>query len=261
MIIFTCCVFVLVIYLRIHRHTHTHTHTHTQPHSNPLSDDEMDNTHTHTQIVEKKSMTLYLKNKRVWAIILTQYFQGWGLFGLMNLLPSFVKESYGEREAQTLLFTALPYFCQACVGLSIGRITDTLITRGVISKIAIRRLLQTVGMIAPALAIISISTLDIGFAASAVVLTTGLSLSALTMGALTVNHIDIAPEASGFVFGVGNTFNVLGGFIAVNISGIILEKWKKWSIPFTLIAAHYFIGIIVWNSMMGVKPIFPQGNK
>lgn len=94
---------------------------------------------------------------------------------------------------------------QGLVGLGSGALADKLIhTRGC-SVRAVRVGLQLAGMLGPAACLMAaVSPLVGGSAATAsALITVGLGLSALSLGAVSVNHLDIAPRHAGMVFGAG----------------------------------------------------------
>eukprot|EP00976_Prorocentrum_cordatum_P091415 1188526-Prorocentrum_minimum.AAC.3 len=62
--------------------------------------------------------------------------------------------------------------------------------------------------------------------AAAALVTFGLGLSALTLGGVSANHLDIAPRHAGVVFGAGNTAATFAGFLSVPITVRIGPLWE-----------------------------------
>ncbi len=79
----------------------------------------------------------------------------------------------------------------------------------------------------------------------------GLGLSALTLGGVSVSHLDIAPRNAGIVFGAANTCATIAGLIAVPVSGMILDATDSWALVFGIIAAHYIVGAVIWSLWVG----------
>ena len=69
--------------------------------------------------------------RQVWAICLCQYCQSWGMYGLLNWLPTFFRDSYGVEVKDLGGYTLLPYVVQGLLGVVSGYAADALITRWV----------------------------------------------------------------------------------------------------------------------------------
>mmetsp|Transcript_25907 Transcript_25907/g.66670 ORF Transcript_25907/g.66670 Transcript_25907/m.66670 type:complete len:585 (+) Transcript_25907:161-1915(+) len=197
-----------------------------------------------------------LKQREVLAICVTQYTQSWGLYGLINWLPTFFSEYYHVEISQLGGLTMLPYVVQGGMGAVSGVAADALITRGA-SVRTVRVTLQVLGMLGPAACLVAATSPLTGSNAEAgsLIITIGLGLSALTLGGVSVSHLDIAPRNAGLVFGAGNTLATLAGLLAVPVNGLILDATGSWSLVFGLTAAHYVVGSILWAAWAGQEPL------
>jgi MFS transporter, ACS family, solute carrier family 17 (sodium-dependent inorganic phosphate cotransporter), other len=88
-------------------------------------------------------------------------------------------------------------------------------------------------------------------------ITVAQSLSALTLGAVSVSQLDIAPRHAGAIFGLGNTFATLSGFLSVRLTGDILKWTHSWPLVFTVASAHYVVGAVVWFAWVG-SDVLPE---
>eukprot|EP00435_Cladocopium_sp_Y103_P040626 s2777_g11.t1 len=151
--------------------------------------------------------------------------------------------------------TTVPYVLQAAVGLAVGGLADRAIARGVPVE-RLRKSLQTVGMIVPAIALLlaaSPMTKDPNTAGLLVDL--GLAANALTLGAVSVNHLDIAPRHAGAIFGLGNTFATLAGLVSTPLTGAILDRTGSWEVVFATITLHYVVGALIFLFLAGDRPL------
>jgi len=211
---------------------------------------------------EEESATVMqlLKSPPVWAIISAQYGQSWGMIGLLSWLPTYYSERFNVPIASLAEFTVLPYFLQLGVSLLAGGIADNLIAKGV-RILSVRKTLQTLGMVAPALCLAYCSYAT-GLTAiqAASFITLGSALSALTVGAVSCNHFDISSKKNaGTIFGIGNTASCIGGLVGVPISGFVYDQTHSWSLVFGLFAFHYLGGAYLYNRWADDKPIvFPS---
>ena len=74
-------------------------------------------------------------------------------------------------------------------------------------------------------------------------------------GAVSASQLDIAPKHAGAVFGAGNTAATLAGFLAVPLTGLLLDKTDSWTLVFGVTAVHYVAGAVVWAAWCGDKPL------
>lgn len=201
------------------------------------------------------SLRAMLKSPQVWAIIAAQYGQSWGMIGLLSWLPTYYSQRFQVPISELGYFTTLPYLLQMLVAVLAGNAADALINSGT-RPIIVRRILQTVGMLVPAacLAYCSLAA-SLTATTTAAVITFGSAVSALTVGAVSCNHFDIAPKNAGMVFGIGNTASCLGGLIAVPVSGYIYDQTHSWDGIFLLFTAHYLFGALAYFLLSSDQPI------
>jgi ACS family sodium-dependent inorganic phosphate cotransporter len=152
----------------------------------------------------------------------------------------------------------------------------------------VRVWLQVVGMLGPALCLLLAVSPVVGGSPvmASSLITVGLGLSALTLGGVSVSHLDIAPRHaggpsvdlllvicvlcylaqidahesfvhSGVIFGAGNTAATLAGFLSVPLTGYLLETTKSWPLVFGITALHYVVGAVVWSLWVGDK-VLPE---
>lgn len=147
------------------------------------------------------------------------------------------------------------------MGAGAGAVADQLLTTGGWSVRSVRVVLQLAGMLGPAVCLMAAVSPVVGGspeAASALV-TVGLGLSALTLGAVSVNHLDIAPRHAGVIFGAGNTAATVAGLVSVPLTGWVLQKTASWPLVFGLIGLHFVVGSAVWAAWVGDKPLPEDG--
>ncbi|GIL53864.1 hypothetical protein Vafri_9379 [Volvox africanus] len=71
-----------------------------------------------------------LRRREVWAICATQYAQSWGMYGLLNWLPTFFSDFYHVQLSDLGSYTLLPYVFQGGLGAATGFLADYLIRSG-----------------------------------------------------------------------------------------------------------------------------------
>lgn len=195
-----------------------------------------------------------LKRKEVWAICVAQYTGSWGMYGLLNWLPTFFSDFYQVELSDLATYTLVPYVVQGGFGAASGFLADYMISSGW-SVRQVRVGLQVLGMLGPATCLLLAVSPLVGNSPvlASSLITIGLGFSALTLGGVSTSHLDIAPKHAGAIFGAGNTAATLAGFISVPVTGYLLEVTDSWPLVFGIIAAHYVVGAVVWSMWVGDK--------
>lgn len=81
--------------------------------------------------------------------------------------------------------------------------------------------------------------------ASVAVFTVALTINGGITAGYLGNGLDIAPNFSGTIFGIANTFSSVGGFLSTFMVGNITyqnQTYTQWAIIFWILAAIYLIG-------------------
>ncbi|GLI68313.1 hypothetical protein VaNZ11_012674 [Volvox africanus] len=201
-----------------------------------------------------------LRRREVWAICVAQYAQSWGMYGLLNWLPTFFSDFYHIQLSDLGSYTLLPYVFQGGLGAATGFLADYLIRSG--WRVGtVRKILQVAGMLGPAACLcLAVSPL-VGASASLAsgLITLGLGFSALTLGGVSASHLDVAPRNAGLVFGAGNTAATLAGLVSVPVTGYLLQTTGSWPLVFGITAFHYVAGALVWSLWSGDRVLPEDG--
>lgn len=197
-----------------------------------------------------------MRRREVWAICVAQYAGSWGMYGLLSWLPTFFSDFYGIPISELAGYTFLPYIVQGFTGMASGMLADKLLHCGWQVR-TVRTMLQVLGMLGPATCLLLAGSPLVGASASVAssLITVGLGFSALSLGGVSVSHLDIAPRHAGVIFGAGNTAATLAGFISVPATGLILQTTQSWPLVFGITAAHYVVGAVVWAAWVGDKQL------
>lgn len=161
----------------------------------------------------------------VWAIVVNNFTFHYGLYVLMNWLPTYfelcLKLSLQEMGSSKML----PYLNMFVFSNIGGIVADHLITRKILSVTKTRKLLNSVGFICAAFALIGLPKFR---TSTWTVFCSSISLGFLALGraGFAVNHMDVAPRYAGIVMGVSNTAGTLAGIVGVSLTGKILDSAK-----------------------------------
>lgn len=175
----------------------------------------------------------------VWAIVVNNFTFHYALYVLMNWLPTYFEKGLKISLHNMGFSKMLPYLVMFIFSNVGGVVADHLVTRRIFSVTYTRKLLNTIGFAAAAVALIIMPTLR--SSTSAVICSSvALGSCALSRAGFAVNHLDIAPRYAGIVMGVSNTAGTLAGIVGVAATGRILETSKlgpsdpsSWNMVFT----------------------------
>ncbi|XXG85715.1 hypothetical protein AAC387_Pa11g0749 [Persea americana] len=161
----------------------------------------------------------------IWAIVVNNFTFHYALYVLMNWLPTYFEQGLQLSLQEMGSSKMLPYLNMFAFSNIGGVAADYLITRRILSVTRTRKLLNTVGFIVAALALIA---LPIYRTSTSAIFCSSVSLGFLALGraGFAVNHMDVAPRYAGIVMGVSNTAGTVAGIVGVGLTGRILEAAK-----------------------------------
>ncbi len=158
----------------------------------------------------------------VWAIVVNNFTFHYALYVLMNWLPTYFDKCLNVSLHNMGMSKMLPYLVMFIFSNVGGWLADHLITEKIFSVTYTRKVLNTIGFTAAAVALMVMSSLNT--TSSAVICSSvALGSCALSRAGFAVNHMDIAPRYAGIVMGVSNTAGTLAGIVGVAATGRILE--------------------------------------
>ncbi|XP_066916551.1 sialin-like [Clytia hemisphaerica] len=226
---------------------------HSTPATHPtISKKERQYIENHT--VPRKSTNIpwctMLSSKAVWAVIIGNITNDWGLYTILICLPIFLMDIM-KFDIQTMGFIAsLPFLLKAIVGPLGGVIAD-LLRYKYMSTINVRRLFFALGSISAAILIVVT-----GYSHSPIIavvsMCLGVAMSGLLHSGYEVNILDIAPGLSGIVMGITNTAGTTTGFLSPLFVGFMTENKlrSEWIVVFWLTFFIYVIGTILYCLML-----------
>ncbi|CAI5954307.1 unnamed protein product [Closterium sp. NIES-65] len=187
---------------------------------------------------------LLLSKAPVWAIIICHFCHNWGVFILLTWMPTYYHDVLGFNLTESGLFAVLPWLTMAIASNVGGWIADTLIARG-LSVTLVRKVMQSIGFLGPAICLSLLSTVKSPVAAIALLMLSQ-GTDAFSQSGLYSNHQDIGPRYAGILLGLSNSAGVLAGVFGTYVTGQILQN-GSWDEVFTVAVALYLVGTVVWN--------------
>ncbi len=185
-----------------------------------------------------------LSTPAIWALLINHFCSNWVLYMLLAWLPNYFRGALGLSITSAGLYSAAPWLTMFIVGNFAGWAADLLVRRG-LSLTAVRKIMQTVGLVGSA--IFMLLARDVDSAGIAVLLMCGaLGAGAFTWSGFVPNHLDIAPRYADVLMGITNTAGTIPGIIGVAITGWLVDVTGTYSAAFALAAGINIFGAIVW---------------
>lgn len=155
------------------------------------------------------------------AIAVGHAAHNWLHYTVLTWMPAFLAARHGFDLKGAGAASALPYAACTAASLVAGVIADRAIARGV-RKRTVRVAAQTVGELLPA-ALLVASAYASSPTAAVALLTGAVGFSGVATAAFGSNHLDVAPQFAGLLFGLANTLASLPGVIAPSLIGYLVR--------------------------------------
>jgi MFS transporter, ACS family, solute carrier family 17 (sodium-dependent inorganic phosphate cotransporter), other len=203
---------------------------------------------------ERPPFRLLLSKAPVWACIVANFVNNWGYFILLAWMPLYFKQVMGLELAKSSYFSALPWATMALSGVFAGTLADSLIAKGV-SVTTVRKFIQGVGFIGPALMLVLL-TFQTSANGALAVLTVAIGCTAFTQAGFLVNFQEIGPRYVGALHGMANTAGSFAGIVGTYMTGVILESTGSWRAVLFITAGVYAFGAATWLAFSTGEKVF-----
>jgi ACS family sodium-dependent inorganic phosphate cotransporter len=185
-----------------------------------------------------------LSKPAVWALVVNHFCSNWVLYVLLTWLPSYFHDTQGVSVAGAGIYSAAPWLTMFIMVNVAGWCADRLHAGGM-PLTRVRKLMQTVGLLGSAAALLSAQGAE-GLPAAVTSMCAALGLLAFTWSGWAPNHLDIAPRYADVLIGISNTFGTLPGVIGVAVAGWLVEVTGGYAAIFALVAVMNALGAAVW---------------
>ncbi|VDK54768.1 unnamed protein product [Anisakis simplex] len=183
-----------------------------------------------------------------WAAAVAQYCGANAYYTMFSWLPSYFSDNF--PNAKGVVYNVVP--STAIVFTSfLAPFMATRLFNKIHSLTYTRRIMEGVSLASMALCLFLV-TWSSQFSSSLLLFTLAMAARGLHHGGVCVNPCDLAPQHTGAVFGIFNSFSSVTGFIGVYVAGYILhETENNWSYVFVFASAQCVLGSVVY-SLLGI---------
>uniref|UniRef100_A0A0N7ZD27 Major facilitator superfamily (MFS) profile domain-containing protein n=1 Tax=Scylla olivacea TaxID=85551 RepID=A0A0N7ZD27_SCYOL len=168
-----------------------------------------------------------------WAILFSNMGNNWGFFTLLTEMPLYMSTMLLQDIKSNALLNALPYLGMWIFSLVISKVGDTLIQKNIASTGVVRKTANTISQLGPAACLIGITFLHCDRTGTIVLFTLATTLQGGIYTGFLINHIDIAPNFAGTLFGITNALGTIPSWVGPITTGALtknqqtFEQWNK----------------------------------
>ncbi|XP_021277966.1 probable anion transporter 4, chloroplastic isoform X1 [Herrania umbratica] len=186
-----------------------------------------------------------LSKMPTWSLIVANSMHSWGFFVILSWMPIYFNSVHHVDLRQAAWFSAVPWSMMALTGYLAGLWSDTLIRNGT-SITLTRKIMQSIGFIGPAIALIGLTAAKSPSTASAW-LSLAVGLKAFSHCGFLVNLQEIAPHYSGVLHGISNTAGTFAAILGTVGAGFFVELVGSFQGFLFLTSLLYFLAALFYN--------------
>lgn len=184
-----------------------------------------------------------------YAILLSNMGNNWGFYTLLTDLPLYMSNMLVTDIKKNATLSSLPYLGMWIFSLIISKVGDTLIQKNILSTGVVRKTANTISQVGPALCLLGVTLVKCDRTATVVLFFTAASLQGGIYTGFMVNHIDIAPNFAGTLFGITNAFSTIPSWVAPMTVGALTnnrQTFEQWDKVFYIAAAIFIANAVFY---------------
>ena len=186
----------------------------------------------------------FLKLPAFWALLVNHFCSNVLLYVALAWLPSYFRDAQGLSLTGAGLYSAAPWLSMFVLTNVGGWFADYLQRRGM-SVVAVRKTMQTVGLVGGAVFLLMLRGVESPNVA--VLLMCGaLGVASFCVSGYATNHLDIAPRYAGVLLGITNTVGTIPGIVGVALTGWLVDTTGSYDSVFLMVAGVNLVGVVVW---------------
>ncbi|CAN1282448.1 Probable anion transporter 4, chloroplastic [Linum perenne] len=185
-----------------------------------------------------------LSKMPTWSLIVANAMHSWGFFVILSWMPIYFNYIYHVDLKHAAWFSAVPWSVMAFMGYVGGLWSDVLI-RGGVTVTLTRKIMQSIGFMGPAVALVGLTTAKSPSIASAW-LTLAVALKSFSHSGFLVNFQEITPRYSGVLHGMSNTAGTLAAIVGTVGAGYFVDLTGSFRGFLLLTSALYFLSAVFY---------------
>ncbi|XP_060523180.1 uncharacterized protein LOC132700078 [Cylas formicarius] len=184
----------------------------------------------------------------VWAIVVANFGQNWGYATLLTEIPNYLDKVCGMEMSKNTWLSAAPYAAYFILGLGFGPLADYWIVHKYFSAGTTRKIMNSIGVVVPGIALVVLGFIpEDQVALSVVLLIIAVGANSAVLCGFQVNHVDLSPKYAGTLMGLGNgSSNIFSIISPLVVQAVVTDESDKslWRIVFIIAAGWYVVSDI-----------------
>lgn len=186
-----------------------------------------------------------LSSVRVWACLIAQACEMNFFFVLLSWLPTYFNENFPHKKSY--LVNMLPW-CLIPPSTLLAKVLTSRLLSQKYRLTNVRKIVQSICFLVQNVGLLMVMNTK-SFPMSLTCMCLCIGISGFHNAGVTVNPQDLAPDFSGSVFGLMNTFGSTFGFLGVYLAGHILELTQSWNAVFNILIFVNTIGLLIFSAL------------
>ncbi|XP_064597743.1 sialin-like [Liolophura sinensis] len=189
-------------------------------------------------------------SRPVIALNITTLCGAWGFYTVLTCIPTYMKEILKLDMTQNGLISALPYAVNFVVSVFSGYLADFLRKKQIFSTTSTRKLLSALGLLIQAIGIVGVTLVGCDRPMVILLLTLSVGFGGIVSGGYSINQLDLAPDLTGIIMGISNTFGTIPGIVGPFVAGVITntgQSRQEWDMVFFISASVSTVGLLVYT--------------
>ncbi|XP_076069277.1 putative inorganic phosphate cotransporter [Oratosquilla oratoria] len=190
-----------------------------------------------------------LSSPPVWAILVAGVGNNWGFYTLLTDLPLYMKNMLQMDIKSNAILSGFPYLGMWIFSVVVGTVGDKLRQKGVITTGTLRKVAIVIAHMGPAVCLCCLALVECDRGATIALLFFAVTLQGAQYSGHSVNHIDIAPNFAGTLFGFTNSAATIPGWVAPMTVGLLTnnqQTFEQWRKVFYIAAVIFFVDASVF---------------
>lgn len=150
---------------------------------------------------------------------------------MLTQLPAYMNDILKFDLTSSGILSALPYIVQTAFVYFTGFFADWVQKRGWLNTTQVRKTFNTIGLFSQ-MGFLLVAAFVSNTTAIIACISMSVGIGAFAMSGWLANTLDIAPQFSGIILGISNTFATIAGILSPIVTGNIATTPVKMLIPF-----------------------------
>ncbi|XP_052012356.1 sodium-dependent phosphate transport protein 3 [Apodemus sylvaticus] len=184
----------------------------------------------------------------LWAIFMGFFSHFWLCTIIITYLPTYISTVLHVNIRDSGVLSSLPFIAASSCTILGGQMADFLLSRNLLSLIAVRKLFSSLGLLLPSICAVALPFVTSSYIATIALLILIPGTSNLCDSGFIINTLDIAPRYVSFLMGISRGFGLTAGIISSTTTGFLISQDSEsgWRNVFFLSAAVNMFGLIFY---------------